>query len=196
MKLIRELNMMNEMAIKMGAWQQVIDMAVQLAKFQKGEEITKLETGEYSIRKVDNDYALFKDGEILSISKIKDRLIDSKRYSEVLVIYTPQEKRRMGYSITLLYALKEISKSPLLFYDIIFEDGWSLLSSIANNHSHHFQGVHVLNKNTGEITDFTGEDPKRHYAFIIENDDMGFYRDYESLDARVYYNIFAKILED
>lgn len=197
MKLISQLNSIVEMAFHAGDWTFKPNLQALADNFKNsGTLVTKLEGGKYSMYKSTledlDSFGLFDGDNLLSIAQVNSKTIHGKTYRNIAAIFTPAENRRLGYSMLLLFALKELDKSPLLFDDAIFNDGWALLNSIGKSHTDKFQDVKVLDKSTGDIAAFTGSSPKKHEAFIIENDDMGFYREYGF--GHVYYNMFTEVL--
>lgn len=188
-----KLSELSEMAFRVGEWKFPVNDATIKQIFPIETEITKLEDGRFSLRQNDDKFGLFDGDTLVAFAHTKIRTIHEKTYREIVAIYVPQEMRSMGFSTILLFALKEIEGAPLLFDDALFDDGWKLLNNIAKSHSGKFQSVRKLDKVTGEITSFTGDEPQKNDAYIVENDGMGFYRDYDVL-GRVYFNMFADIL--
>lgn len=187
----------NEMALRVGPWKFNLNWDAQVKSFDGAAELTKLEGGKFSVKQaLESDppkYGLFQGDELVSIAQVNAVTIHGQKYQNVAAMYTPSEKRKNGYTTILLYSLKELNSIPLIVDDAIFDDGWQFINSIAKQHNTKFQSVKVLDKESGEIKDFTGDNPKRHDAYIIENDDMGFYRDY--FGDRVYFNMFESEYE-
>ncbi len=184
------------MAVKAGAFPLEYTAKELTAAFDDAPIITKLEAGKYHIKQKDLNFALYRNEEFLSVAWLKPVIYDGKEYDQVSLFFTPKENRKLGYSTTLLYALKELRKNPLLFDGPIFDNGWAFLEKIVKTHAGAFQTVKTLNKRTGVISDFTGASPKKIEAFIVENDEFGFYLDAPEPFGKVYFNMFSKVLNE
>jgi hypothetical protein len=145
-----------------------------------------------ALRKNGNAYLLVKDESILlGVAIIDDNVkVANKLYSSLVVIYVPPKYRKTSATHWLVFSVKEELRRPLLVDGAIFKGGGELILSLMKHQS--IRGS-VLDKETGEITPLVGlvDDPNK--AYVFEQTNLGYAKDYFESGSPVWLPVFEAV---
>lgn len=109
------------------------------------------------LKKVDTDFGttmflLVKDDEPLSVLDTTEVDIADKKYTFIKLIYVLKAYRNTNALKWLLYAVAEVLQNPVVIDGAVYSGGQRVIDFLSKNAA---VKLYVLDKNTGEVSDFT-----------------------------------------
>lgn len=112
---------------------------------------------------------------LLGFVKLSNNTIHDIEYQHIDLIYILPEFRNSRAIYRLLFYVKEYTSTPIIADGAIFKDGQSIIQKFLTNN---LARVSILNKNTGEVSPFSGLVNDPDLCYIFESTMLGFGKQY------------------